>query len=206
MGTQAQYKHAGLYNLKIRLPFISSIRRSEEEAVSKLIDKYANSNGRALEIGPGTGFYTMELARRFREVVAVEHSTKMTEILKERLAENKITNVTVTNEDFRTFPVEDKFDLAIAIGVLDYIEEPCAFVGKMCAAAERAVVLTAPQKGFLGACFVWSCKCIHTPVFCHDQKAPHTWVDGWNIAAVKDVGLKTPLTKGMTLIVALEPA
>jgi hypothetical protein len=206
MSTQAQYKHASLYNLKIRLPLISRIRRREEETVSRLIERYADPNGRALEIGPGTGFYTMALSRCFREVVAVEHSTKMTEILRARLAENNVTNVTVTNDDFRTFPIEEKFDVAIAIGVLDYIEEPCGFVGKMCSASNRAALLTAPQRGLWGTCFVWSCKFIRTPVFCHDRRAPHTWVDGWNCTEVIDVGLKTPLTKGMTLIAALEPA
>jgi SAM-dependent methyltransferase len=206
MTKEGQYQHAGLYNLKIKLPLIASIRRSEEAAINRLIERYAKPGMRVLEVGPGTGYYTLKLAKLCREVVSIERCPEMTEILRRKIADAGITNVTVTNADFRDAALEGEFDLAISIGVLDYIEDARAFVGKMCAATRQAVILTAPQGGFLGWCFVTSSKLIKVKVYCYDRNDAAGWADGWNCAYVDDVGLKGPLTKGMTLVAALEPA
>ena len=50
-----------------------------------------------LEVGPGIGVITQELAKKARQVIAVEKSREMIEILKETLEETK--NVKVVRED-----------------------------------------------------------------------------------------------------------
>ncbi|MFH0739610.1 MAG: 16S rRNA (adenine(1518)-N(6)/adenine(1519)-N(6))-dimethyltransferase RsmA [bacterium] len=52
-----------------------------------------------LEIGPGLGVLTFELAKRASKVIAIEKDRKMAEILGENLAEKNISNVEVINED-----------------------------------------------------------------------------------------------------------
>lgn len=197
------HRGAGLYELNLSLPVISSIRRQEARAVVDLVSTYANPGGRALEIGPGTGFYTIELARLFREVVAVEDSSTMAGLLREKLNGARVSNVTIANCDFMTKPVEGRFDVAVAIGVLDYVGDPAAFVAKMCAAADRAVILTAPHRGLWGKCFVAANRLRGTSVYCYDHLTPNRWAPEWR-CVVHEVGLKTPLTKGMTLVAALE--
>jgi len=195
---------AGLYDLNIALPFISAIRRQEARAIADLIGRWAAGAQSALEVGPGTGFYTTMLAQRFREVVAVEESAAMARILGERLAAASIANVTIVTDDFRGLRLDGQFDVAVAIGVLDYIAEPGPFVAKLCAAARRAVIVTAPQRGLWGACFAAGGKLRGITVHRHHRHAPGAWAPGWR-CAVTEVGLKTRFTRGLTLIAALQP-
>ena len=56
-----------------------------------------------LEVGPGLGFLTEKLSRKAKEVIAVELDDRLAEVLRERLAEQKIENVEVVNEDIFIF-------------------------------------------------------------------------------------------------------
>jgi len=56
-----------------------------------------------LEIGPGTGVLTIELAKRVKKVIAVEKDQKMIEILKETLKE--FENVEIVQEDILKFQI-----------------------------------------------------------------------------------------------------
>jgi 16S rRNA (adenine1518-N6/adenine1519-N6)-dimethyltransferase len=56
-----------------------------------------------LEVGPGIGNLTVELAKKAKKVIAVEKDKRMVEILKERLKEEKIENVEIVNEDILKF-------------------------------------------------------------------------------------------------------
>lgn len=52
-----------------------------------------------LEIGPGLGILTIELAKRAKEVIAVEKDKKMCEILKDVLNVRDVRNVRIVNND-----------------------------------------------------------------------------------------------------------
>ncbi|MBR5503142.1 MAG: 16S ribosomal RNA methyltransferase A [Methanobrevibacter sp.] len=52
-----------------------------------------------LEIGPGIGTLTIELAKRAKKVIAIEQDTTIFNILKKRLEKEKITNVELINGD-----------------------------------------------------------------------------------------------------------
>jgi SAM-dependent methyltransferase len=196
-------RSAILYDLNVSLPVIAAIRRQEARAVANVIARYADGARRVLEIGPGTGFYTMLLARTFPEVVAVEESSAMTGILREKLAVAGAANVTVVNSDFQSLSLDGEFDMAVAIGVLDYVAEPRSFVARMCAAARRAVVVTAPQRSFWGSCFAAGGRLRSTRVYCHEPAAPPSWAPRWR-CTVEEVGLRTRLTRGLTLVAAFE--
>ncbi len=58
-----------------------------------------------LEIGPGLGVLTTELAKRVRKVVAVEADRGMAEALREIMADNK--NVEIVQEDILKFKISD---------------------------------------------------------------------------------------------------
>ncbi len=58
-----------------------------------------------LEIGPGLGVLTAELAKRVRKVVAVEADRGMAEALREIMADNK--NVEIVQEDILKFKISD---------------------------------------------------------------------------------------------------
>ena len=52
-----------------------------------------------LEIGPGIGTLTIELAKRAKKVIAIEQDTRICEILAKRLKDEKIDNVELINDD-----------------------------------------------------------------------------------------------------------
>jgi SAM-dependent methyltransferase len=203
MGKNNPYhRAAGFYDINVALPVISAIRRQEAAVVGDLIARC--SGDRVLEVGPGTGYYTLELARRFKEVVAVEDAAPMAAILTQKLAAAGASNVEVINRDFRALAYDKVFDVGVAIGVLDYIDDPAAFVARLCAASRRAVVITAPQRGFLGHCFVGGSRLRKTKVYCYAPAAPPTWAPpSWRCQVIP-TGLHTSLTKGLTLAALLE--
>jgi SAM-dependent methyltransferase len=242
MNANNPYRRAArLYETNLRLPVISRIRRDEARVLGELIARYADMGGRALEVGPGTGFYTRLLAGSFREVVAIEEAPGMVAILRGNLAAAGVQNVRIVQGDFRRWETESRepkvesgelsvpsdaaftppptprlpnlesrisaldhqFDVAVAIGVLDYIAEPGEFVAKMCAAARRAVIITAPQRGLLGRCFVAGGAMRKTRVYCYHREAIPAWAPGWR-CTVTEAGRATRLTKGLTLVAAFE--
>jgi SAM-dependent methyltransferase len=197
------YRGARLYEANLRLPVVSRIRRDEARVVSELIARYAEAGGRALEIGPGTGFYTLGLARLFGEVVAIEDAPQMVAILRGKLAAAGAQNVRIEQGDFRELPLDGEFDVALAIGVLDYIAEPTEFVAKMCAAARRGVIVTVPQRGLLGRCFVAGGAMRKTRVYCYNREAIPEWAPGWG-CTVTEAGRATRAMRALTLVAAFE--
>ena len=74
--------------------------------------------GNCLEIGPGIGCLTRELAARYKKVVAVELDKRLVEVLKDTLSDSD--NVSVISDDFmkldlekliKDFSFEDGFDV-----------------------------------------------------------------------------------------------
>ena len=71
------------------------------EGVLKKIIKAANLSKEdvVLEVGPGIGNLTLELAKRVKKVIAVEKDRRMCQILKELLEGWNIGNVEIVNKD-----------------------------------------------------------------------------------------------------------
>jgi len=57
-----------------------------------------------LEIGPGLGILTVELAKRVKKVIAVEKDKKMCKVLLEMLDAGNVRNVKVVNKDILKIP------------------------------------------------------------------------------------------------------
>ncbi len=71
-----------------------------KRAIKELIEAAdLKKNDIILEIGPGTGVLTRELAKRVKKVIAVEKDSKMCQILKEMLDCWNLKNVEIVNED-----------------------------------------------------------------------------------------------------------
>jgi len=67
-----------------------------------------------LEVGPGLGFLTEKLAHAVEQVTAVELDDKLAAILKQRLREQKISNVEVVNEDILKADIASLLHCSIA--------------------------------------------------------------------------------------------
>ncbi|NJE04720.1 class I SAM-dependent methyltransferase [Thermococcus sp. M36] len=94
----------------------------------------------AVDVGAGTGYLTVPLARAFQRVYAIEASPKMAEILKRRIEDEKLDNVEVVITE-RPPDIGD-FDLVVFSSVLHEMENPREYLRW----AGKAFVLVAEWK------------------------------------------------------------
>lgn len=76
-----------------------------------------------LEIGCGTGAYTLDFAAKCKHVTAVDMSEQMLCVLKKRAAAQKITNITYHQSLFENLPENKQYDFVFAAmcpAVCDY--------------------------------------------------------------------------------------
>lgn len=131
-----------------------ALRSGEEEVVYRLLDGGLRPGSRIVEYGPGTGHYTLPLARRCAGVVAVEPSAEMRRYLGERLAREGIDNV-----EIREGLIEDgagpseRFDGALAVGPLYYVRDLQPTLSALGAGLKPGGwgIFTVPLRSFEGA-------------------------------------------------------
>lgn len=80
---------------------------------------YFHESSSILDIGSGTGIYTIPMAKYAKEVTAIDNSSNMCSILREKAHEEKINNLEILNEDWNSIDLKalglyKKFDLAIS--------------------------------------------------------------------------------------------
>lgn len=93
------------------------------EKVMEFISSLGMKKNVAFDIGSGTGYLTIPLARMFKKVYAVEANEEMAEILRKRLEDEKILNVGIIISP--TPPdVDFKINLALFSNVLHELEKP----------------------------------------------------------------------------------
>lgn len=102
----------------------STLRTREEEITYGFLETVLDSDQSVLEFGPGTGYYTVPLARRCARMVTIEVSETMQEYLLERLGEEGLENVETRlgRLQDRVDPAE-KFDGVLAMGPLFYVRD-----------------------------------------------------------------------------------
>jgi ubiquinone/menaquinone biosynthesis C-methylase UbiE len=92
-----------------------------------------SAGGRILEIGPGAGRLTVELARRGHHVTSIDASPGMLELTEQHAADAGVRDrVTVSVGDVHRLGFDDaSFDLVIAVGVIPWLDEPGQGVREM---------------------------------------------------------------------------
>jgi cyclopropane fatty-acyl-phospholipid synthase-like methyltransferase len=105
-------------------PLGAAIRAREEEAVYDFLGSVMEPDHSILEIGPGTGTYTVPMARRCAEVVAIDSSPEMLCYLRKRVFREGLENVEVRPGQLPgRLEALGEFDGALAIGILNYAED-----------------------------------------------------------------------------------
>jgi SAM-dependent methyltransferase len=105
-------------------PMQAALRRREQAAVLAAMDGWPQKSDRVLEVGCGTGAYTLELARRCGRVVAVDASTDMLGYLDRRLRREGVSNVETRAGTLPDrLPADGAYDGVLAVGVLNYLPD-----------------------------------------------------------------------------------
>jgi ubiquinone/menaquinone biosynthesis C-methylase UbiE len=91
------------------------------------------SGRRVLDIGCGSGPYVAEaLKRGAAHVTAFDPAPGMLDLTRERIAKlGKLEQITLTQGYFPDQAPAGPFDLAIVMGVLDYVPDPVAFFSRL---------------------------------------------------------------------------
>lgn len=102
----------------------STIRSREEKAVHGFLGALMRPGHAVLEVGSGTGNYTVPVARRCARMVAVDQSPEMLGYLRERLRRESLTNVETRSGRLpEGLGAAERFDGVLAVGVLNYVED-----------------------------------------------------------------------------------
>lgn len=80
---------------------------------------YLNKYSSVLDIGSGTGIYTIPMAEYAKEVLAIDNSGDMCSILGEKVCKEELNNIEILNEDWNSINLKvlglyKKFDLVIS--------------------------------------------------------------------------------------------
>jgi SAM-dependent methyltransferase len=130
-------------------PMQAALRRREQGAVLGALEGLAQGSDRVLEVGCGTGAYTLALARRCRRVVAVDASSDMLDYLDRRLRREGVSNVETRIGTLPgRLPVDGGYDGVLAVGVLNYLPDLDAALRALAGALRPGgwAVVTAPLR------------------------------------------------------------
>jgi SAM-dependent methyltransferase len=100
-----------------------------------------------LDVGCGTGRYSLELARRnARRIVGIDISENMIEVCRRRAQEEHLSSRTdFIHSDLLEYDPAEPVDTCIGIGLFDYIKDPLPVLIKMRRCSRRSVILSFPR-------------------------------------------------------------
>jgi ubiquinone/menaquinone biosynthesis C-methylase UbiE len=99
-----------------------------------------------LDVGCGSGVYSVDFARRgARRVVGVDFSGNMLDLARREAEQHGVTQTCqFIQANFLDLSFPERFDVAIAMGVFDYLAEPVPFLRKMTAETNGRVIASFP--------------------------------------------------------------
>lgn len=94
--------------------------------------KYLNGSNIVLDYGCGTGTTSCEIAHLVKEIHAIDISSKMIEIAKEKAAASKVENINFMQTDiFDTRYKKESFDVILAFNMLHTVAKPQVVLQKI---------------------------------------------------------------------------
>lgn len=105
------------------------------------------SGARVLDIGCGTGRYSIECVKRgASRVVGIDFAPSMIEFSREMAQQMNVANkCEFICDDFLTYPFEGSFDIVLALGVFDYVKDPKPVFKKIAQLRPRKFIASFPK-------------------------------------------------------------
>jgi ubiquinone/menaquinone biosynthesis C-methylase UbiE len=110
---------------------VSMSKRKEYELFTARLPKLFKGTDRVLEIGAGTGIFTIPIARQCHEVTAVDISRNMLDTLERKAAAEGITNIRTILCDIEEIELEGNFSAICAFAALEYMSDLSALLRKL---------------------------------------------------------------------------
>ena len=115
-------------------------------AINTIISSNCDS---VLDIGCGPGDYSIALRKEgVDNITALDFSQKMIDMaVKLEKATFSTNKIKWESSDFLNYPIDSPYDGVIVVGVMDYIEDPKAFVEEVYKATGKVAVISFPVDG-----------------------------------------------------------
>lgn len=134
MGKERSFSGKGIFPSKYAFTLLFPGRKLILSP-KKLVDQLQPRNDSTiLEIGPGPGFFSLEVARSVPDgkLILLDIQQEMLDKARKRLQSNGMKNVEFIKGDGRTFPFPDKhFDIIFMVTVLGEVEEKDLYIKEM---------------------------------------------------------------------------
>jgi 2-polyprenyl-3-methyl-5-hydroxy-6-metoxy-1,4-benzoquinol methylase len=192
-------KNALAYEGLLKAPFASQIRRDETKLLSLLFQENLGKDDMVLEIGAGTGHYSLTIASLVRHLTAIEPAKGMAQQLREKATLYQITNIELHEKYFEQFESASGFDHVIAIGVLDYITNPGVFIERCLSLTKKKFIFTTPHRGLWTLFYKMGALFQQTKIYRYSKEDLKLLFPNLMLQ-IDDVGLKSSLTRGFSLI------
>jgi peptidoglycan-N-acetylglucosamine deacetylase len=110
---------------------VSIVKKTEYALFEERLPSLFSPSDRVLEIGAGTGIFTLAIARRCREVTAVDISAGMLEILKGKASVEGLGNIRTIAGNAETMNLDGPYTVACAFASLEYLADLRAFFRRL---------------------------------------------------------------------------
>ena len=110
---------------------VSIVHKAEYALFEARLPSLVSPSDRVLEIGAGTGIFTLPIARRCREVTAVDISEGMLEILAGKAEKDGLANIRTIAGNAETIDLGGSWTVACAFSSLEYMADLPAFFRRL---------------------------------------------------------------------------
>ena len=132
------------------------VREPEKELIRDFFEKEQFTDSSILEIGAGTGRFSLLFAAACKSYTAVDLSPAMLQQLTQKAEKEHITNITPIEGDFLQTPISGTFDYIVSFTAIEYILDKKALFRKMAQLLKPSgkLFITTTHKTFIR---FWGC-------------------------------------------------
>ncbi len=199
------------YDSVLKRKVVRTIRAQEAECLRLLFTKFLTKTDAVLEIGAGTGYYTLDIAERVKSLIALEPSSSMAAVLLRKIEAFRQnsgrgeSNIKLVLQDFFSYKPLEKFDHVVAIGVLDYIEQWQRFLDRCIDLSNKSVLFTIPNNVLLGKLYrAWSWL-QGVKIYTHTGEEIRRHLKKYSVN-IQETGFAFGFLRGLTLVGAVDLA
>lgn len=180
------------------------VRGAEKQVIEARLGQLLHDGDRVLEVGAGTGRFTMALARRASAVTALDVSTAMLARLRARARDEGLDNIMPLAGAAQDAPLDGPYRLICSFSALEYVPDLGPLLGSLADALEPGghLFFTTAQRGPLRL-FVQLGNALRQGIWLHarSQREIRRALEGQGLEVleVRSHGLKLPLLGGMLL-------